>query len=63
MPWGKHTSCFIARSGCTNKDQGSLGKAWSGKRSPKRGSLALSTTMINILIPQIITQIEKIIPA
>lgn len=53
----------MARSGCANKDQGSLDKTWSRKCNPRHRSLALSTTMINIIIPQIITQIEIIIPA
>lgn len=63
MLWREHTSCFVVRSGCTNKDQGSLGKACSRKRNPRHRNLALSTTMMNTIIPQIITQIEIIIPA
>lgn len=51
------------RSGCSSKDQGSLGKAWSGKHNPRHGSLALSTTVTNITIPEIITLMDIIIAA
>lgn len=41
----------------------SLAKAWSRKHSPRHRDLALSTPMINVIIPQIIIQMEIISPA